>query len=168
MSLITEDGTGTADAESLCSVADADAYFTARPGTTLATAWGAASTPAKESALRQATAYFEGAYGARLPGRRISPSQALLLPRDGAYDLEGLALSRSEVWLPVRQAVAELAARALGGPLSVDTSLFSGIASASVGDLSVDLRPGSAQPGYDAVDLLLVRILGPANRVTYA
>ena len=72
MALITEDGTGRADAESYCSVAAADAHHAARG----AAAWAALTTEAKEQALRRATDYMGQIYGPLWAGHRSLPTQA--------------------------------------------------------------------------------------------
>ena len=51
MSLVVEDGTGKADAESYISVADADTYHSNRGNTD----WAALTTTEKEQLLRGAT-----------------------------------------------------------------------------------------------------------------
>ena len=79
MSLIVEDGTGRADAESYASVSVADAYHTARGNT----AWAALATTAlKEAALRKATDYLGQTYGLRWKGYRMTTTQALDWPRE--------------------------------------------------------------------------------------
>jgi len=78
MPLIVEDNTGLANAESYISVADADVYL-ANMGRT---SWAAATTAAKEIALRKATQYIDTAYsfrGARVRGdlQRAANSRSL-------------------------------------------------------------------------------------------
>ena len=78
MTLVVEDGTGKADAESYISVADATAYHAAMGNT----AWAAlASDTVREQLLRKATAYIGNMYAARWTGYRSTTSQALDLPR---------------------------------------------------------------------------------------
>ena len=62
MALITEDGTGLADAESYCAVTEADAWHAAHGNPS---AWTQADEPAKETALRLATQFID----ATSPGR---------------------------------------------------------------------------------------------------
>ena len=78
MSLIVEDGTGLANAESLCSVADADTIHAARGNT----AWAALTTPQKEQNLRKGTDYMTGKYTTLRAGYRRLATQALDWPRE--------------------------------------------------------------------------------------
>ncbi|MBP9869916.1 MAG: hypothetical protein KBC53_00255 [Nitrosomonas sp.] len=89
MAIVTEDGTGKSDAQSYLSLADADAYFTARG----IAAWtGANST--KEAALIAATEYIDIRWGDLLKGSlEFTDTQALLFPRLNVYDNEGRALT---------------------------------------------------------------------------
>lgn len=130
MALITEDGTARADAESLCSVADADAYHAGVGNDS----WGALATTAKEQALRRATLFMQGTYRARWAGTRVSASQALDWPR--AYvprldyadmgttpplSLNGQLYYAANVVPPeVKRACAELALRSVSGALVED------------------------------------------------
>ena len=78
MTLIVEDGTGKADAESYITVAAATYYHLAMGNT----AWAAlASDTIREQLLRKATAYMLQMYGQRLSGYRTTNTQALDLPR---------------------------------------------------------------------------------------
>lgn len=88
MAIVTEDGTGKSDAQSYLSLADADAYFTARS----VAAWTGANS-AKEAALIAATEYIDIRWGDLLKGSLEFPdTQALLFPRLNVYDNEGRAL----------------------------------------------------------------------------
>lgn len=89
MAIVTEDGTGKSDAQSYLSLADADAYFTARG----IAAWtGANST--KEAALIAATEYIDIRWGDLLKGSlEFTDTQALLFPRLNVYDNDGRALT---------------------------------------------------------------------------
>jgi len=89
MSLIVEDGTGVADAQSGVSVANADAYFSARG----ITAW-TGSVPAKEVALISGTEYAEIKWRGKLKGKLQFPdTQALSFPRVNICDEEGRAIT---------------------------------------------------------------------------
>lgn len=169
MALIDEDGTGKADAESLCSVSAANAYHEGRTGTALATAWAAAGDPAKESALRQATDWLEGEYAALWPGRKKTSAQALSWPRYGAYDINNLPIDESSVPVPVVKACAALAARALSTPLSADLTRSTYVKSQSVGSLSQTFADGApAETVYTEVHRLLAPLLQPANKMVRA
>lgn len=75
MPLIIEDGTGRADAESLVSVAEADAYHAARANT----AWAALDNTAKEARLRYSAAYLSAMW--QFIGSPVNGLQALAWPR---------------------------------------------------------------------------------------
>jgi len=79
MALVTEDGTGRADAESYISVADAIAYHASRGNT----AWAAVATDETraEQLLRHATDFMERRYRSRWAGMRLSVTQRLSWPR---------------------------------------------------------------------------------------
>ncbi len=87
MSLVVEDGTGIATAESYCSVADADTYHTNQGNA----AWALLSTTLKEQALRRATTFMEGKFRDIYAGYRKGIIQSLSWPR---------------IWVPVRDAPA--------------------------------------------------------------
>jgi hypothetical protein len=119
MAFVVEDGTGRSDANSYCSVADADTYHATY---TLSAQWAAAAPAAKENALVLATQYLDARYGGRWLGYRAhgygedsSHEQALDWPRIGAYDADGWP--HDEDVLPVRlvQATCEVALRVLLG-----------------------------------------------------
>lgn len=105
MAIIVEDGTGVEDAVSYASLADADAYFSARA----VTAW-TGTDAAKEAALVKATDYVETRFASSFIGSRESTDQPLSWPRraslDGA-DLTGTVPDR------LKKAVMEYALQAL-------------------------------------------------------
>lgn len=111
MAFVAEDGTGKSDANSLCSVADADAYF----ANVSNAAWAALLTADKEAALVQATRYVELVYGDRFLNRRNSLEQALTWPRCYMKDRDGFAIGSDVVPQSVKDAVCELALLAAGG-----------------------------------------------------
>lgn len=128
MTLIVEDGTGKADAESYISVADASAYHTARGNA----AWAAlASDTLREQALRRATDYMLQRYRKRWGGYRYGATQALDWPRSfvylepfvhGAVGTYPYLVADNIVPTEVKNACAELALRAAAGSLSPDQS----------------------------------------------
>src|ERR1700756_1371902 len=79
MSLIVEDGTGLANAESYISVADATTFHNNRNNT----AWAALTTAVQEACLRKATDYMIAKYRMRWLGRRVLITQAVDWPRVG-------------------------------------------------------------------------------------
>ena len=81
MALTAEDGSIVTGAESLCSVADADAYHSGRGNA----AWAALATTAlKEEALRRATDFMRQRYRGRWQGRIVQKGQPQDWPR---YDV---------------------------------------------------------------------------------
>jgi hypothetical protein len=81
MTLLVEDGTGVAGAESYASVSAASDYWAKRPQDALAAAWTASAAPIQEGALREATAYLDATWGSGYLGGRASAAQGLLWPR---------------------------------------------------------------------------------------
>lgn len=114
MALIVENGTGLSTAESYISVADADARHTALGNTD----WTGIDA-VKEAALRRATVFMEQNYRQRWKGTRLLRAQALSWPRYGAI-VDGWALESTIVPDDVANACADLALKALAGPLTED------------------------------------------------
>lgn len=103
ITLIVEDGTGLENSNTYLSEADADAYFLERGDTV----WAALDTELKKAALVIATDYIEQRWGQRIRGVKYSQEQALLFPRDGAYDAEGYLFD--DVPVNLEKATAEYA-----------------------------------------------------------
>lgn len=118
MSLIVEDGTGLAGAESYGSTADADAYHTARGNET---AWTDLDTDVKEIHLRNATAFMVRVFRASWAGSRVLSTQRLDWPRYGVV-VDGFSVLSTIVPNDVKEACFELALRAVDGPLIEDLS----------------------------------------------
>jgi hypothetical protein len=120
VALITEDGTARSDAESLCTLATANAYHANRGNT----AWaGLASDEVREQMLRKATDYMEAVYRERWAGMRKTVSQALAWPRY-YVPVRDVAVMQyypdNTVPAAVSNACAELALRAISGSLAPD------------------------------------------------
>lgn len=155
MSLIVEDGTGMATAESYISVADASTYFTARAVTT----WGALATDAlREAALRKATEYMISTYRDRWQGLRVYPTvQALCWPRYGVA-IEGVYLDDDVIPETIKRACAELALKAASADLNPD--LTQGVVREKVGSIEVEYDKSSPQSTrYKAIDAMLAPYL---------
>lgn len=126
MTIIVEDGTGLADAESYASVAETDTYMSAR-GTTV---WATLTTTEKEQALRRAMDYLLQKYRSKWKGARKSLTQALDWPRVGVFideDADTAFASWKQNQIPsnvipleVKNACMELALRASIGMLNED------------------------------------------------
>lgn len=156
MALIVEDGTGLAGAESLCSVAFADAYHAARGNT----AWAAKTLEQKEQALRLGTDYLEQHYGTRLAGIRQFTIQALAFPR---YEMPRKGGFKGEYWaigavpLPVAQACAEMALRAGAAPLSPDIGRLK--KSVTVGPIKTEYVDGDGVTRYRQIDQIMAQFM---------
>lgn len=116
MSLITEDGSGLANAESYISVANADARMTNVGNSN----WFTMSTTEKEQALRRSTIYMEQAYRARWQGYRKSLTQALSWPRYDVVIDRYHYVDVNSVPADISNACADLAFKAAGGDLAED------------------------------------------------
>jgi hypothetical protein len=81
LTLVKEDGTGKADANSYAAVADADSYFEAH---LYASAWTAATATTKAAALVMATRLVDSQY--QFNGFRAHDTQALQWPRERCPD----------------------------------------------------------------------------------
>lgn len=159
--LITEDGTGKSDAESLATVAEADTYHSARGNET---AWTDLDTDVKERHLRNATDYMGQMYRTKWKGRRASLTQALDWPR---YDvqLDDVGYGRYLAYVPVNtvpkeviQATCAMALKAASGELAPD--LQRQVIAETVGPLRTEWAPGSPEyVRYRAIDLLLKPLL---------
>lgn len=117
MAFVAEDGTGLANANSLCDVAFANAYFADR----LVTLWDAKDDDVKQAALIAATDYVELRWAERFRGceQFADTPQALSFPRtdigwDGAVP-DG-----------IKKAVAEYALRTFSGKLAPDVTTDAG------------------------------------------
>lgn len=83
LTLVKEDGTGLANANSYALQADGDAYHDRRIAAHI-TAWSGATDAVKESALAQATMLIDRWFDFR--GYKTTTTQALQWPRDGVPD----------------------------------------------------------------------------------
>lgn len=155
MTLIVEDGTGRDDAESLASVAQADAHHAARGNAP----WAQLQVIEKEQALRRATDYIGQMYAAKWKGTRVRAGQALDWPRadvrlPGAGFVPSDAIPRQ-----ITQATAELALRAAAGELAPD--LGRTVAEKTIGPIKTVYASGApAYVQYRSIDLLLQPLLG--------
>ena len=137
MTLIVEDGSIVAGAESYISVANADTYHSNRGNTS----W-TGTTAAKEAALRKSTDYMMQVYRQRWQGRRVDADQVLDWPRYSVV-VDGFDVDYDAVPTAVQNACAEFALRALSADLLADQT--QGVLSKTVGPLSVDYDRTSPQ-----------------------
>ena len=157
MSLIVEDGTIVAGAESFVTVAAANTYHSNRGNAT----WATITTAQAEEALRRATDYMEQMYRNRWKGFRVSSSQALSWPRadveleDGPYRN---TVATDIVPTEVKNACSEYALRAAAGELAAD--LEQAVVSEGVGPMRVEYDRGSPEwVRYRALDATLALYL---------
>lgn len=111
MSLIVEDGTGRADAESYASVPEADAHHAALGNEA---SWLDLDTDVKEVALRKAANFMRQVYRPRWAGTRVRYEQRLDWPRYGVM-VDGFAVLSNTVPQDVKEACIELAFRSAQG-----------------------------------------------------
>ncbi len=151
MALIVEDGTGVTGAESLASVAFADAYHAARGNAGWASV---ASTEVKEQLLRKATDYAIAVYYGNWNGVEVATGQALPFPRYVNTINIGNPLG-------VQQAIAELALIAKSTPLMPNVTR--GKKRVKVGPLEVEYDGSAATATkFVAASLRFAPFLGGA------
>lgn len=134
--MIVEDGSIVASANSLCSVAFADAFLSSINSPE----WAALLTAAKESALINATLYIESQYINKWNGAIVINHQPLSFPRVG-LSIDGRFIASNIVHPIVQQAVALLALyNAKGVELAGNTGRVE--KSVKIGSLQFEYEPG--------------------------
>jgi len=159
MSLVTEDGTGLATAESYATLVEAAAYHTSIGNAS----WAAlASDTVREQYLRKATFYMLQRYRPRWAGWRKTSTQALDWPRynvpikDAPVLYGGSPSYYDDASVPqtVKNACASLALRAATATLLADESRA--VMSETVGPISVTYDAYSGQAvRYKEIDTML-------------
>lgn len=120
MALTVEDGTGIYEADAYASVDTVTSYWSARTHRSFSDTWTAATSPHKEGAIREATAYLDAMYYLRYRGvAKMSADQGLQWPRADANDDEFYDLPPLPIQLV--NATCELSARAVSEQLSPDS-----------------------------------------------
>ena len=153
MSIIVEDGTGLATAESYISVADASTYFTARGNTTWDALDEGEATAAREAALRLATDYMTAVYRERWEGVRYTEDQVLCWPRAGVVR-DSWSVDIDEIPVEIKHACAELALKSASDDLQAD--LTQSVVREKVGVIEVEYNKNSPQAKrYPAIDSML-------------
>jgi hypothetical protein len=186
MSLIVEDGSIVAGANSFISLADADAYFEVRGNA----AWSAADDDAKTAALIRATDYLTRHYVWK--GATVKQAQALCWPRspsspypyntyfatasgylgtsDPLLDQNGWVIANNVVPQQVKAAQCLLALEALTQALDPALERGNLIRRESVaGAVDIEYEPGA--PGrtvFPAVDSLLRGLVRAGGMATFA
>lgn len=165
MAFLPEDGTGVTGANSLVSVALADAYWADRSNAT----WAGKTTQQKQGALLEATAFLEGEYAGRWPGKILVTAQGLSWPRDDAYDRDKRELTG--VPASVVSAVAELALLTFSGALAPSRDGSKRVKRQKAGSLEIEYETtkGSVGKSYPFIDTILANLLpGPSGSMTMA
>jgi hypothetical protein len=142
--------------------AEADAYFTERG----ISAWATAPEEARGAALIRGSAYVDGRYRNRFPGRKAGGrAQELEWPRVDAVDVSGEQIAENEVPVEVEYAAYETALRELTAPGSLSPDIIPGSIKKKVrveGAVEVEYAAGRAKdmmPVLAAVDGLLAPLL---------
>jgi hypothetical protein len=159
---------GDIAANSYASVAEADAYHTARGNAT----WTGADA-VKEVALIRATQWLDGRYGERWPGVRWNLRlQALDWPRVYATDRDGTSIDGDTIPPEIIAATCEAALRELVAPGSLSPDLTPGTAKVLTEVKGIRWTPLRASAGASdmtptltAVDRILGAIIGGEGRV---
>lgn len=158
MALTVETGSGSATAESYCTVEYASTYHSNRGNA----AWAALFTDAiREQCLRKATDYMVAMYRDRWQGYRVYEDQALCWPR---YDcvVDGIAIDNDVIPEPVKRACAELALKAGSAELYAD--MTQATTEETVGDITVKYDGNSPQrKRYALVEAMLAPYLSVAG-----
>lgn len=153
MSLIVEDGTGVAGAESYASVAAADTRHSALGNS----AWAGFTLANKEAYLRRATNYLEQAYRERWRGLRLHLTQPLSWPRWGVM-VDNFPVYPTIVPPEVVNACADLALKAASADLNSDLNQM--VVETGVGPVRKRLNPYSPQQTrYRSIEMALAPFL---------
>jgi len=134
MTIIVEDGSGMANAESYLSVSDFKAYCDNR-----GMSYASQTDAVIEQKLRIATGYIDTVK--RYKGQRLLSAQSLEFPRASLTDWGGIAVEG--VPGRVKQACAELAYKAFTENLYTDLDRGGMVTSQSVGQISVSYADGA-------------------------
>lgn len=159
---------GAADANSYASLAEANAYHTARGNA----AWTGADA-AKEAALIRATQWLDGRYGDQWPGIRWKlRAQALDWPRVEATDRDGTEIDYDSIPSEVVSATCEAALIELASPGALSPLVTPGTAKVLTEVKGIRWTPLRASAGASdmtptltAVDRALSPLIGGEGRV---
>ncbi len=161
MSLIVEDGTGLAGAESYGSVAESNAYHTPRGNEA---AWSDLDTDVKERHLRNATTFMR-VYRSSWAGARVHSAQRLDWPRQGVV-VDNFNVLSTIVPTDVKEACFELALRDVAGALLPDLDAGSNqVKREKVGPLETEYFQANveARDRFPAVNAILARYFGTVS-----
>jgi hypothetical protein len=154
MSLIVETGAGLANAESLCSIDDADAYHLSMGND----AWSNLDDDGKEVHLRRATMYMQQEYHDEWMGLRAQFTQALDWPRQGIVLCDEI-IQFNVIPKEVKAACCELALRSISGPLRAD--LTQGVVRKQIGPIRIDYdKTSPLAKRYPFIDAMVQKFFG--------
>lgn len=161
MSLIVEDGTGMATAESYISVADADIYHSNLGNAS----WATLTTTVKEQLLRKATNYMVQVYRLLWAGIRKNDTQSLDFPRYlvPKYDNGAMYSYYDENSVPkeVKDACCEFALKANTASLAPDLDRLTKREKIGTLEVEYDTTKGYPYVQYRAMDNLLSPLIKP-------
>lgn len=167
-----ETGSAAANSNAYLSVADADQL---NLDLVASSAWVAATTAAKEQAIRIATAYIDKKYGARWKGLKVAVnSQALHWPRAYVVGYDGEQRSSTIIPKELKEATYTIALAALTSadlmPAQTNPGLLTGERT-KVGELEVEKTYAfgkSNETKYPAVDRVLSPLIETGGTVSRA
>lgn len=123
MPIVVETGTADPLAVSYITVANADAYHSARGNA----AWATYNTTQKEQALVRGAQALDYLYGTRFSGIRVSKDQGLQWPRKQAVTADGYEIADDEIPVKLTFANAEAALVEAASPNSIAVTYTAGI-----------------------------------------
>ncbi len=155
MAFVVETGSGSSTSNSYAAVADADSYLSDRG---IAGTW-AADTAAKQVALIKASDFLDAAF--RFNGGRVSDSQAMAWPRQGASDtVENISIGSTTIPAAIKRACMELAYKsAQGTVLNPDLARGGLYSSVKLGSLQVVYPDGSPARTIFGIESLIKGLL---------
>ncbi len=133
--MIVEDGSGLCNAESYCTIEEADSYLEARR----AQSWIAALKGKKEAALVRASDYLERAYRGLWPGEKATQNQRLSYPR---YGIKGIKENEIPAWLKEATCEGALLELEVPGIFSWDESEGGRLTREKEGEVEKSYSPG--------------------------
>lgn len=127
VTLTLEDGSGIAEANSYGDVSGADTYWGNMPQRSESVAWLAATEDTKKGSLIEATLYTEANYKTFYLGTRKDYDQGLEWPRTFAEGHKFYGVYEDTIPPELKNAIYELAGRAVSSSLSVDVAIAGGV-----------------------------------------
>ncbi|MDP3717099.1 MAG: hypothetical protein Q8T13_04935 [Acidobacteriota bacterium] len=139
MALVLVATPGAANANSYCTLAEANTYHESHP---YASAWtGAATDDARNRALATATRLLDEHI--EWDGAAADSVQALCWPRLGMLDRNENTIGSTTIPQALKNATAELARQLIAGDRTADSDIETqGISSLTAGPISLAFRPG--------------------------